>query len=909
MSTPSPEIQFEAVARFPDPRDNAAIALIDLTPGMQIRKGDALIELQHDVLTGHRFAAVPIAKGAEITSWHYPFGRALRAIEAGEYLCNANVLFRLSIQEKEPYTYLRYPSEPNFEDEVEPYVFDAAAWKKPAPLQLYSEVDTFMGYPRGFRGTGTRNHLVILSVSSTTAPLVERLEERHRQRAESLEHVDSIVGLRHTEGSEVDTEERDRTLRTLAGLLNNPNVGGFVAIDSGLDGELSNAELEAWMRAHDFPLNADRVRWMSASESFEQDIVNASGEVDALLAVVSQDQRTACPVSQLRIGLQCGASDAFSGVCGNVLSAAIAREVILQGGSANLTETPELSGAEDYTLISIKEPAIATRFLGMLDRFKEHLGWHGGKVDKNPSEGNLLGGLYNITLKSLGAAVKRDPGIPVEHVIEYGELMDQPGFYFMDGMGGDIASYTGQAAAGCNIVLFVTGRGTPTNSSIVPTIKIVNTTKRYQLMAGDIDINAGQYLDGQSMEDLTDESIDLVKQIASGAYTNGESRHQNIDLTWRQKYYKSAPAKSSTSELTRFAGQPLDCQPAAVGTVEFDFGRAGETLCKQRVGLVIPTVGCSIATARQAVDRLNAGELVRSGRIDRFVVLPNTEGCGVTTGSEVLNFILSYATHAYVETCLFLSLGCEMVSPSFIKSAMRGEDIGFPEITAATAKANIDPARFGWLTIQETGGTEGAAEATEAWFIERLKGASTVGEPIHSTQDLRLGLMSIGPVGEDSAAALLQVAGAILAGGGSVVIPECSELLKTKPFQLLVAGAAVAPTLAFAQNVDQPGLHVMQSITENPLETVTGLGAATDVIVNFSDLRPVPGHVLIPTLNLTQNGAGDYDHSFVAGAADTWARAVADLVVRVVSGQYQPRQNALGHVGNQIARGPRAHVV
>ena len=910
MSKDTSIVPITDAARFPVNGDNAAIALRDLSKGIQLQYGDAVITLQHDILTGHRFTTERIDNGTFITSWNYPFGTAARVIEAGEYLCNVNVLFRLSIQEDPLYKALTLPAEPNFTDDIAPYEFDEATWKKPAAIEQYTDVRTFLGYDRGQRGTGTRNHLVILNTSATTAPLVERLETIFKDRVKDIANVDAIVGLRHTESASSDQEEHDRTLRTLAGLISNPNVGGFIAIDSGVEGDLNNAELIDWMRANGIPVDSMRTHLISASDSFQTDIDHCSQSIEAMLTDLSHDTRSERPVSELKIGLQCGASDAFSGICGNVLSGAIGREIIRFGGIANLTETPELSGAEDYTLSSIVGPAIATRFLGMLNRFKTYLGWHGGKVDKNPSEGNLLGGLYNITLKSLGAAVKRDPDIPIAHVIEYGERMAAPGFYFMDGMGGDIASYTGQAAAGCNIVLFVTGRGSPTNSSIVPTIKIVNTTRRYQLMAGDIDINAGEYLEGTSMEALTDSSLDHVVEIASGERTKGEKRNQNIDLLWRRKFFEAKPEAKAESVATRFAGQPLPCKEPETSDLSLQFnGRQTELriLPKESVGLIIPTVGCSLATSQQAAKRLNESDWVKSGRVSRFAVLANTEGCGVTTGSEVLNFILSYATHPQVEACLFLSLGCEMVSPGFIKSAMRGEDIGFPEITAAAQTAKLDPERFGWLTIQDAGGTEHTLTAAEEWFNKKLKTAGTSTPTIGNARDMKVGLMATGYISEAAQASVIEFARQIVAGGGSVVIPECSTLLQTTE---LFAKFPVEPSLSFAQSIDQPGLHVMQSITDNRIEQVTGLGAATDVILNFTETRPITAHTLTPTLNITPSTVrGDFDLQLQADKAAVWTQQIADLTCQVLSGTYHPRQNMLGHTGNQIPRGPRAHAI
>ena len=886
-------LSIHKIARFPAPKDNAVIALRDLQKGLIIEYGDALIQLEHDVLVGHRFAAVNIEKGDFITSWNYPFGTATRIIKAGEYLCNQNVLFRLSIQEDARYTSLRIPAEPNFDDKIPPYSFNEEAWRQPGEIARYSDSPTFSGFERGTRGTGTRNHLVILSTTAATSVLVKRLEEMFQDRVAEWENVDSIVGIRHTEGEEDETVERNRTVRTLAGLMANPNVGGFVAIDSGGAPELSNGELSAGMASADF--SEERQRFMSASNSIERDIDTASVLVTELLERLNQDQRTPQPIDALRIGLQCGASDAFSGISGNVLSGAIAREVICHGGAANLTETPELSGAEDYTLSLISTKTIAIEFLSMLDRFKQQLGWHGGKVDKNPSEGNLLGGLYNITLKSLGAAVKRDPVIPIEQVIEYGAPMKAQGFHFMDGMGGDIASYTGQAASGCNVILFVTGRGSPTNSSIVPTVKIVNTTERYRMMEGDIDINAGQYLDGQSMDELTDESLKQIINIASGEQTKGERRRQNIDLLWRRRFFHEAPSIGAESIPSRLAGTPI------VLDSRYEWSAPLRFHCDLKpVALILPTVGCSVATAEQAAARLNLSRHVVNGRVDRFVVLPNTEGCGVTTGAEVLNFMLSYSRHPRVAACLFLSLGCEMVSPGFIKSAMTGGEIGFPEISSAERGSGVDPSQFGWLTIQNSGGTEGTIEAINDWFERRL----ATDDSSVPTESVRLGMTTSGEISPALLAALGELASSLLEQDGTVILSQAGSLSES-----LGTGDS-DPTLCFAEGPGNPGLHVMECLSKNQIEIITGLGAVSDVILHLSSGRVAPANMLVPTLNVTDcSESPDFDLRLSEVPESNWSRIMAETLQDVLSGRRVPRQNATAHVGCQIPRGARAHVI
>lgn len=896
-------------ARIPTPGDNAAIALRDLSAGTILQHETDSITLQHDVLTGHRFAITPIAAGTHLSSWRYPFGTAARDIVAGEYLCNQNVLYRLSIQEDPRYTGLKLPDAANFTDDVPAFHFDSDTWQTPAEVEKYSENEYFLGYPRGARGTGTRNHLVILGLSASTAPLVERIHAKLKDRCDDFDHIDAIVGLRHTEGAGSDAEENERTLRTLAGLIRNPNVGAAIVLESKSDNELQNAALQNWLATHPVDGEDTPIEWLTTSGSFAHDIERLTQIVEPALIELNTCKREQRSLSELRIGLQCGASDAFSGICGNVLSAAIAREVIRNGGSANLTETPELSGAEDYTLASITRPEIAPQFLTMLDRFKEQLRWHGGKVDKNPSEGNLLGGLYNITLKSLGAAVKRDPEIPIAHIIEYAQAMHQPGFYFMDGMGGDIASYTGQAAAGCNIILFVTGRGTPTNASIVPTIKIVNTTERYQLMADDIDINAGQYLEGQSMDALTRSSLDQVIHIASGQRTLGEQRNQNIDLLWRQKFFKSAPTQTADSFPSQLDGTPLQTETAAATPVSIHFEgiQQGDTvLPRERIGLLIPTVGCSIATAEQATQRLSNERSKAPTRLDRYVTLSNTEGCGTTTGAEILNFILSYANHPKVDRCAFISLGCEMVSLSYIKSLMRGDNEGFPEIAAQAKALGITPEQFGWLTIQACGGTAGTIDAIIDWFAQQHSALPTRKTATGTTKDVRLALHASNPVPDEDAQTLGKFAAGIIQGGGTIVLMDTGHLLASQVFRHSLGITQTTANLAFAQTATQKGLFIMQQITANPMEAVTGLGASSDLILNYADHQAIAAHALTPTLNLSgSKSSEDFDGTL----QQLGESGLAKLIGQVLSNTYTPRQNANGCTGNQVPRGPKAHVI
>src|SRR5882724_8456676 len=194
-------------------------------------------------------------------------------------------------------------------------------------------------------------------------------------------------------------------------------------------------------------------------------------------------------------------------------------------------------GAESYVLKKAKDFPTARALLGQISAFKQRLSWHGVTAESNPSAGNKFRGLYNIALKSLGAAHKKDPRTRVEKVIDYAEPINGPGFYFMNSPGNDLEGIAGQVGAGCNLFLFVTGNGTITNFPFVPTLKITTTTRRHQLLIHEMDINAGRYLDGEPMESLTAEAFDLLVATASGQKSRAElAGHSQASLwrNWRQ---------------------------------------------------------------------------------------------------------------------------------------------------------------------------------------------------------------------------------------------------------------------------------------------------------------------------------------------------------------------------------------
>ena len=276
------------------------------------------------------------------------------------------------------------------------------------------------------------------------------------------------------------------------------------------------------------------------------------------LAPVNAMTRSTEPASELKIALQCGGSDAFSGISGNPLAAWVAKEIMQYGGSANLAETDELIGAEAYILDRVRDLDTARKFVRFVERFKTWTGWHGQSAAGNPSGGNVYRGLYNIYLKSLGAAAKRHPDVRVDSVIDYGERMREPGYYFMDSPGNDLESIAGQIAAGCNMIFFVTGNGSITNFPFVPTIKIVTTSARYRLMPDEMDVNAGAYLDGTPLEELGRSTLRLTIEVASGRLSVGEKAGHSQVQFWRDWQQTSAVnVDTIRGEHAEFSREPL----------------------------------------------------------------------------------------------------------------------------------------------------------------------------------------------------------------------------------------------------------------------------------------------------------------------------------------------------------------
>ena len=889
---------FQEVGRLPAPGDNVAMATRRLEAGTRVSYRGSEFGIPHTILEGHRFAVEPVGKGEDLLSWGLRFGRAVRDIAPGDYACNEKILKVLADRHVD----FELPSEPNFSDAVlEPYVLDEEGFRPGEQVPLRDEPRTFMGYTRGpGRGVGTRNYVVLMGLTSRLTGFVRALELEMNGVADAYENVDGIVCVAHTEGGEERTPNNlNLLLRTLGGFMVNPNVGAVLVLDHDGEEAVTNRMLQDYLEKHDYPIDDVPHEFMSLEGSFRKDLERAKAAVRGWLEEVDAARRTEVTASELRIGLQCGGSDAFSGVSANPLVAWVSGEVVRNGGGANLAETDELIGAEHYVLKNVRDLKTAKRFLSFVERFKERVSWHGHTAEDNPSGGNNFRGLYNISIKSIGAAMKKHPDVRIDRVIEYAQRMEEGGFYFMDSPGNDLESVAGQVASGANMIFFTTGNGSITNFPFVPTIKFVTTTDRYELLSRDMDVNAGAYLDGTPMDDLGRETFERTLRAASGERTVGErAGHAQVSI-WRDWKQTSSENLARLENEKEPDGEPL---PVKSGTpdveLSFEAIRSGQGPVVEQVGLVMPTSLCSGQISRRIANRLNEKDATQD-KVTRFVALPHTEGCGVSAGSAETIYsrtVLGHLANPSVRFGLLLEHGCEKTHNDYFRNRLE--------------EAGLDPERFGWASVQLDGGIDSVVAKVESWFAETLEGAEGLEYESAGPEGLRLGLHAAGDVSDEAAHSLAEITLAVVDSGGTVVVPERAAMLSSSVYlETVLVDTSVQNTLAYGQAATKSGLHLMEAPTDHWVETATGLGATgVEVMLAHVVGRPLQAHRMIPLLQASSDPETLEKHGedldvLLEGDPSGWTKRMLEAVAALASRKYVPKLFDAGNTDFQFTRG------
>ncbi len=482
-------------------RLDAADNVVTVTRPTEVGHQIETVQTLSLVPRGHKVAVVPIKAGEAIRKYNQIIGYASENIPAGEHVHTQNVEFRNTQTEYEFSTDLR-PVDPVPEDQR----------------------DTFMGYRRPNGKVGTRNYIAILTSVNCSATAARRIAQSFGpEELAAYPNVDGVVAFVHGTGCGMagDGEGFDALQRVMWGYARHPNHAGVLMV--GLGCEINQIE---WL------LDAMGVQSGPLFHAMNiQDVAGLQKTVDmgvekvrAMLPEANKFKREPCPVSELCVALQCGGSDAWSGITANPALGYACDLLVAQGGTGVLAETPEIYGAEHLLTRRAIDEKTGKKLVNLVKWWEDYTVRNKGSMDNNPSPGNKKGGLTTILEKSLGAAAKGGT-TPLTGVYRYGEPVTAKGFTFMDSPGYDPASVTGQIASGCNLVAFTTGRGSAFGSKPSPCIKVATNSQMYERMIGDMDVNAGEMLlDGVSLEEKGREIYELLIRVASGEQSKSEAQ-------------------------------------------------------------------------------------------------------------------------------------------------------------------------------------------------------------------------------------------------------------------------------------------------------------------------------------------------------------------------------------------------
>ena len=440
---------------------------------MLIHKSD---NVEVNIEDGHKYAIKPIRKGENIIKYGQPIGHALLDISVGEHVHTHNVKTNLS--GKLDYTYT-----PEF-TEIEKPAFP----------------ETFMGYVRENGEIGIRNDIWIVNTVGCVNKTAEILAKKTGAKA-----------FLHPFGCSQLGDDQAVTQKVLKGLVNHPNAGGILVLGLGCENnniDLFKTVLGEW--------NDKRVKFLNAQD--EQDEIEAGIKlIDELKAYADTFERQPVPVSKLKVGLKCGGSDGFSGITANPLVGRFCDALCSLGGSAVLTEVPEMFGAEHLLMNRCVDEKVFDKTVDLINRFKDYFTSHNQVVYENPSPGNKAGGITTLEEKSLGC-IQKGGLSPVVDVLDYGDTLTKNGLSLLNGPGNDMVAVTNLTACGAHIILFTTGRGTPLGAP-VPTVKIATNNTLAQKKANWIDFHASSMLEGK---DPTEDLFRYVLSVASGEQTKNE---------------------------------------------------------------------------------------------------------------------------------------------------------------------------------------------------------------------------------------------------------------------------------------------------------------------------------------------------------------------------------------------------
>ncbi len=477
-------------------QDNVGVVLAVVKEGEVLAEG---VVARQTIMRGHKGALRPIGAGEPVIKFGQIIGFAGTDIAPGEWVHTHNVVMG---------------------DLSHDYAFGEGVTE--TPVLPVSEQATFNGYRRENGKAGTRNYIGVLTsvnCSATVAGLIGQEVERSGMLAD-YPNIDGVVVLKQANGCVVDYEGTifDLLRRTVWGYASNPNMGGVLLVGLGCEG----FQIPRLMEACGITEN-DLFRTMTIQETggTRKTVEAGVAAIRDMLPRVNDVQRQPLPASELILALQCGGSDGYSGITANPALGVAADMLVANGGTAILSETPEIYGAEHLLTRRARTREVGQKLVDIIHWWEDYTRRNRMEMNNNPSPGNKLGGLTTILEKSLGAAAKGG-STPLNAVYHYAEPVREKGFVYMDTPGYDPVAATGQVAGGANMLCFTTGRGSAYGNKPTPSIKIATNSAIFRQMEEDMDLNAGDILEGVSLEEKGREIFEKVLAVASGEKTKSE---------------------------------------------------------------------------------------------------------------------------------------------------------------------------------------------------------------------------------------------------------------------------------------------------------------------------------------------------------------------------------------------------
>ena len=471
--------------------DNVAVAIHDVEAGGSFDIDGTSLTTLVKIPAGHKVALKDMTAGEDVIKYGFPIGHLLQAIPQGGLIDHSVLKTNLE-------GLLEYSYQPDL-TEIAPA----------------SDKAFFKGYRRADGRAGIRNELWIIPTVGCVNGVAQSIQKQFEKELAAYPGVEKVIAFPHNYGCSQLGGDHENTRKILADMVHHPNAAGVLVVALGCE----NNQLSAF-RELVGEVDETRVKFMESQKIQGDEVEYGLDLLRQIAQAAAGDQREDIPVSELKVGLKCGGSDGFSGITANPLLGRFSDWIVAQGGTTVLTEVPEMFGAETILMSRCQDEHTFDKTVHLINDFKAYFMKNDQPVYENPSPGNKAGGISTLEEKSLGCTQKSGNSI-VRDVLLYGDRLKTKGLNLLSAPGNDLVASTALAAAGCQIVLFTTGRGTPFGT-FVPTAKISTNSTLAANKPLWIDFNAGAIVDGTPVEDVDKAFVDFVLGVASGKQTNNE---------------------------------------------------------------------------------------------------------------------------------------------------------------------------------------------------------------------------------------------------------------------------------------------------------------------------------------------------------------------------------------------------